>query len=77
MAADREQSSRKLGSSSKNQDGSKAEMGLAGAYRQHLQLFLQVRLTVVQSFEFVSNCFKRHLIFWGAPLSGSSRQEMR
>eukprot|EP00752_Nemacystus_decipiens_P012161 g10780.t1 len=39
VAADRDQSARKLGSSS--MDSSKAEMGLAGAYRQHLQLFLQ------------------------------------
>ncbi|CAM9684429.1 unnamed protein product [Pylaiella littoralis] len=39
VAADRGQSSRKLGSSS--EDTSKAEMDLAGAYRQHLQLFLQ------------------------------------
>ena len=50
VAADRDQSSRKLGSSSK--DSSKAEMGLAGAYRQHLQLFLQVRLADIYSYDF-------------------------
>eukprot|EP00903_Cladosiphon_okamuranus_P017098 g15754.t1 len=41
VAADRDQSSRKLGWSSKDKDGSKAEVDLAGTYRQHLQLFLQ------------------------------------
>lgn len=48
MAADRGQSSRKLASSpSSSEETSKAEMDLAGAYRQHLQLFLQVRYVSV------------------------------